>query len=171
MRTLLKEILGNARDRSLSRAIFCCDANGGIGKEGTIPWHVPYDLKWFKEHTLGKPVIMGRKTAESDMPFPLPGRKNVVLTRASGFYPDADLTCDNLEDAVSYFRDRGEVSYLIGGASLYNQAIESKLLDVVYTRILDEVYDCDTFVDLVTLITNYKAFDLTGGTYMWIKRG
>jgi dihydrofolate reductase len=63
--------------------------NGVIGREGGLPWHISSDLKRFKEITMGKPVIMGRKTWESLPKRPLPGRRNIVITRQQGFTPKA----------------------------------------------------------------------------------
>jgi dihydrofolate reductase len=90
-------------------------ANGTIGHAGKIPWHLSEDLKRFKRLTLGHPVIMGRKTYES-LGKPLPGRRNIVLTRQPGTDHFASL-----EDALISCGD--ETVFVIGGAEVYRQAL------------------------------------------------
>jgi dihydrofolate reductase len=99
--------------------------NGVIGKENNLPWHLPEDLKHFKELTLGKTVLMGRKTYESivtRLGKPLPGRKNVVITRQTDYkVPDGVLIFSNLETAFKELAN--EDIYVIGGAEIYKQAL------------------------------------------------
>lgn len=97
--------------------------NGVIGREGDLPWHLPSDLKHFKKTTLGKPVLMGRVTWES-LPFPLPGRPNLVLTRNGGYKADkAEIFTDMFEMVGRGFELAGlsgtDEVMLIGGAKLY----------------------------------------------------
>jgi dihydrofolate reductase len=100
--------------------IYARAANGVIGRDGTLPWHLPADLKHFKALTMGKPMIMGRKTFES-FPAPLPGRRHIVLTR------DHDWNATGAEvahtpDAAVELASRGEaVSEIavIGGAEVF----------------------------------------------------
>lgn len=90
--------------------------NGVIGKDGKMPWHLPADLKRFKAHTLGKPMIMGRKTFES-FPNPLPGRRHIVLTRdASWSAPGAEVA--HAVEAALALAGQGDVA-VIGGAEIY----------------------------------------------------
>ena len=74
--------------------VYARAANGTIGKDGGLPWHIPADLKHFKEVTMGKPMIMGRKTFES-FPAPLPGRRHIVLSR------DSDWQAEGAEHVMS----------------------------------------------------------------------
>ncbi len=76
--------------------------NGVIGKDGKLPWHFPEDLKFFKQITIGKPIIMGRHTWES-IGRPLPGRRNVVVTRQPDYKADKAEVVHSLEDAVKLF--------------------------------------------------------------------
>src|SRR5579859_4741097 len=75
-------------------------ANGIIGRDGRLPWHLPEDLKHFKRLTLGHPVIMGRKTWES-LSGPLPGRDNIVVTRTSGYEAPGAAVASSLEAALA----------------------------------------------------------------------
>jgi dihydrofolate reductase len=108
--------------------IYARAANGVIGKDGVMPWHLPEDLAHFKRTTLGAPVIMGRKTWDSLPPRfrPLPGRRNVVLTRqpdwkAEGVHGEAAVA-GTLDEAVQLCQDAPDV-WIIGGAQLYAQAL------------------------------------------------
>ena len=92
--------------------------NGVIGREGGLPWHISSDLKRFKEITMGKPVVMGRKTWESLPRKPLPGRRNIVITRQSGFAPEGAEVAATPEAALSLAGDVPEVA-VIGGGEIY----------------------------------------------------
>jgi dihydrofolate reductase len=96
--------------------------NGVIGSKGGLPWRIPEDLRRFKEVTMGKPCIMGRKTWESLPRKPLPGRTNIVVTRDKTFADDGAVVVHSLEEAVLRSHDAPEVA-IIGGAKLFNEAI------------------------------------------------
>jgi len=102
--------------------------NGVIGRDGGLPWRLKSDLALFKQATLGKPVIMGRKTWESLPRKPLPGRTNVVLTRDQSFQAPGALVVEHFSEAVQIAREQaaedgaGEVC-VIGGASLFELAL------------------------------------------------
>ena len=104
------------------------DRNGVIGKDGTLPWRLKTDLANFRAVTMGKPVIMGRKTWESLPRKPLPGRTNIVLSRDGSFEAKGAVVCDNFSEALSIAREQaaedgaGEVC-VIGGASLFELAL------------------------------------------------
>ncbi|MCL4120518.1 UNVERIFIED_CONTAM: hypothetical protein GTU68_039039 [Idotea baltica] len=100
--------------------------NRVIGQNNKMPWHIPNDLKYFKEMTLGKPVIMGRKTWES-LGRPLPNRLNIVISRQEKLTFDGAEVYDNLEKAVARARDwanHNDASEImvIGGSQVYQQA-------------------------------------------------
>lgn len=99
-------------------------ANGTIGKNGTMPWHLPEDLAHFKRTTLGAPVIMGRKTWKSLPPRfrPLPGRTNVVVTRQRDWQAEGTHVAHSLEDALQLCGDVPD-AWIIGGAEIYAQAL------------------------------------------------
>jgi dihydrofolate reductase len=95
--------------------------NGIIGKDGDMPWHLPDDLKHFKAMTLGKPIIMGRKTWDEVGP-PLPGRRNIVISRQADFLAQGAEVVSSLEAALALTQEAAEVA-VIGGAQIYQQAL------------------------------------------------
>jgi dihydrofolate reductase len=101
-------------------------ANGVIGKDGAMPWHLPADLRHFKRLTTGKPVLMGRKTFQS-IGKPLPGRHNIVLTRDTAWAADGVTVVPNLAEAIAAAgldpRARAGEIMVIGGAEIYKQAL------------------------------------------------
>ncbi|MDB5442301.1 MAG: folA [Phenylobacterium sp.] len=102
--------------------------NGVIGKDGALPWRLKSDLAIFKQVTLGKPVIMGRKTWESLPRKPLPGRTNIVLSRDQSFTARGAVVCEDLSEAVQIGReqaqdDGAEEICVIGGASVFELAL------------------------------------------------
>jgi len=124
--------------------IYARAANGVIGKDNQLPWHLPEDLAHFKRHTSGCPVLMGRKTWDSLPPRfrPLPGRRNLVLTRQSDWHAEGAERCDSLDDALARCADAPEV-WVIGGAQLYAQALPHAQR-VVVTEI-DQAFEGDAF--------------------------
>ncbi len=115
--------------------------NRAIGRDNQLIWHLPADLKHFKETTMGKPVIMGRKTFES-MGKALPGRTNVVVTRKTGFMAPGCLVAGSLGEALGLVSREPEV-FIAGGGEIYKQAIP--LADRMYITIIDHDFDGDTF--------------------------
>ncbi|MBL0920416.1 MAG: dihydrofolate reductase [Hydrogenophaga sp.] len=104
--------------------IYARAANGVIGKDNALPWHLPEDLAHFKRTTLGSPVVMGRKTWDSLPPRfrPLPGRRNIVLTRDAHWQADGALRAGSVADALAASGDAPEI-WVIGGAEVYRQAL------------------------------------------------
>jgi dihydrofolate reductase len=104
--------------------IYARAANGVIGKDNAMPWHLPEDLARFKQLTQGCPVIMGRKTWDSLPPRfrPLPGRTNIVVTRQTSWHADGALRAGNLDDALAQCPADTTV-WVIGGAQIYAQAL------------------------------------------------
>lgn len=100
--------------------------NGVIGKDGAMPWHLPADLRHFRKLTVGKPVVMGRKTFES-IGKPLSGRHNIVLTRQTGWAADGVTVVANLAEAIAAAglnpNARAPEIMVIGGAQIYAEAL------------------------------------------------
>ena len=100
--------------------------NGVIGRDNALPWHLPADLKHFKRMTVGKPVVMGRRTFES-IGKPLPGRHNIVLTRDPAWRADGVTVVTNLAEAIAAAgldpRTRADEVAIIGGAAIYAEAL------------------------------------------------
>lgn len=103
--------------------------NGVIGREGGLPWRLSSDLRRFKATTMGKPIVMGRKTWESFPRRPLPGRLNIVVTRDPAYRAEGAEVVHSLEDALALARARGrcmvgaEEICVIGGGEIYAQAL------------------------------------------------
>ena len=95
--------------------------NGVIGKEGKLPWYLPEDLRYFKRTTLGKPVIMGRKTWET-LGRPLPGRRNIVVTRQKDYVAEGADVVGSIEAALSLVAD-APVAFIMGGAQIYKESL------------------------------------------------
>jgi dihydrofolate reductase len=111
-------------------------ARGGvIGANGDMPWHLPEDLAHFKATTMGAPVVMGRKTWDSIPPAfrPLPGRRNVVITRQSKWRAEGAEVAHSLDEALARLQDETEV-WVMGGAQIYAQA-QSQAQRAVVTEI------------------------------------
>lgn len=122
-------------------------ANGCIGRDNKLPWYLPNDLKYFKRVTLGKPIIMGRKTWES-LKGPLPGRTNIVITRQANYVADGAKVVTSLDDAIRMAEnvaliDGVDEAVVIGGAEIYAQALE-KVARLYVTEVHADV-DGDAF--------------------------
>jgi len=103
-------------------------ANGVIGRDGDLPWRLKSDLALFKANTLGKPVIMGRKTWDSLPRKPLPGRMNIVLSRDGSFEPTNAVVCESFLEAVQMAKEQAEDDgvdevCVIGGRALFEMAL------------------------------------------------
>ena len=122
--------------------IFARAANGVIGKNNALPWHLPEDLAHFKQLTQGCPVIMGRKTWDSLPPRfrPLPGRQNIVVTRQPDWQAAGAERASSLEDALALC-PQGATAWVIGGAQLYRQALP--LADRVEVTEIHQAFDGD----------------------------
>lgn len=115
--------------------------NGAIGLKGKMPWHIPEDLKHFKETTMGCPVIMGRKTRES-IGRALPGRLNIVLTRSKGYEAEGSTVVSSIDEALGLVRDAPRV-FIIGGAELYRQTLG--LVQAAWVTEIDAEPEADAF--------------------------
>jgi dihydrofolate reductase len=126
--------------------IVAVSENGVIGRDGDMPWRLPSDLKRFKQVTVGKPVIMGRKTFQS-IGRPLPGRANILVTRSQDYRPDGVVCMPDLEEAIAFAAkiasESGETEiFVIGGGEIYRQALPRA--DRVYFTQVHMTVDGDT---------------------------
>ena len=119
--------------------------NGVIGRDGELPWRLPGDLRYFKALTLGKPVVMGRKTWES-IGRPLPGRRNVVITRQPGYAADGAEVVSSPEAALSLLEGEAEVM-IIGGEAIY-RAFLDRATRIYLTEVDADVEGDARFPDL-----------------------
>ena len=120
--------------------VVAIDAQRGIGIDNKLPWHLPEDLAHFKRVTLGQPIIMGRKTFDS-IGRPLPGRRNIVVTRNAGWSHAGVDAVTSLEAALELVKD--EAASIIGGAQVFAAS-----MDIAERMIVSEIghsFNCDTF--------------------------
>ena len=124
--------------------IFARARNGVIGRHNALPWHLPEDLAHFKRHTLGCPVIMGRKTWDSLPPKfrPLPGRLNVVVTRQHGWHAAGAVVANSLDSACAACPP-DSTAWVIGGAELY--ALALPLASTAVVTEIDADFEGDAF--------------------------
>lgn len=120
--------------------VVAIDARRGIGVDNQLPWHLPEDLAHFKRVTLGRPMIMGRRTFDS-IGRPLPGRRNIVVTRNPEWRHEGVEAAPSLEAAMALVGD-AEAS-IIGGAQIFEHALA--LADRMIVTEIDHVFACDTF--------------------------
>ncbi|MFQ5398929.1 MAG: dihydrofolate reductase [Anaerolineae bacterium] len=124
--------------------IVAMDANRLIGADGRLPWRLPDDMRWFRRITMGKPVIMGRKTYES-LPTqfrPLPGRDNIVVTRNRAYQAEGAAVVHSAADALAAAGDVKEV-IVAGGATLYEQMLPQSVR--LYLTLIDAAFAGDTY--------------------------
>lgn len=136
--------------------IAAIDKDGGIGKDGYMPWHYPADLKLFMNLTMGNTIVMGRKTFDGmfdRQKAPLKGRKNIVVTSQADAYR-SQFAADYSPSDLNFTTDIncGDIElntdtkiFYCGGGNIYQQALQRLDLDIIYLSRLDESYDCDTF--------------------------
>lgn len=120
--------------------------NRVIGIKNSLPWKLPSDMRWFRQHTLGKPVIMGRKTFESFGGRPLPDRTNIVITRDTSYKADGAVVVTSIAQAI---KAAGEASggngeaMIIGGASFYEQMLDK--VDRMYLTFVEANIEGDAW--------------------------
>jgi dihydrofolate reductase len=123
--------------------LFAMDRNQVIGANNDLPWHLPNDLKFFKEKTTGNTIIMGRKTFDS-IGRPLPNRRNVVLSRKDVPLPTGVELIHDIDTIVRWNNDNpGEEFFVIGGGGLFNQILP--FADRMYVTLIDEEFEGDVF--------------------------
>ena len=134
----------------MNLAVICAmSENRIIGRSNELPWHLPGDLKYFKQTTLGSPIIMGRKTWES-IGRPLPGRSNIVVSRNNQLIIERVQTAGSLTGAIKLAReiavpDNVSEVFVIGGAELYKEAFP--LADRLYLTLVHSEVEGDTYLE------------------------
>jgi len=138
------------------KLIVAADLNGAIGVRNKMPWHLPADLANFKKLTLGKKIIMGRKTFES-LPGMLPGREHIVITRNKNYKAKDCVVVNSLREAI--YHVGSHEAFIIGGGDIYRQAMDMKVVSKVHLTIVHtELKSADTFFDL-----DFTGFVLVDG--------
>ncbi|RUM49828.1 MAG: type 3 dihydrofolate reductase [Marinomonas sp.] len=140
--------------------IVAMSSNRVIGVNNSLPWHLPNDLKYFKQATMGKPIVMGRNTFES-IGKPLPGRRNIVISRNPDYQPEGVDVVSSLEAAIQLGEDiclvdGQEEVMIIGGAQIYSLALERA--DRLYITHVDAEIEGDAFFPEV----NWENYEKIG---------
>jgi len=133
------------------KAILACDANGGVGNKGTLPWpHVKRDFQWFKDNTVGHVVVMGSTTyLDPDMPKPMPKRKNVVVTTKPETCPQADeFISGDVVLGVQQVEQKnpGLITWVIGGPNIIEQTLD--IIDEFYISRIPGEFECDVHLPI-----------------------
>ncbi len=125
------------------KILVACDEKSLIGKNNTLIWHLPADLKRFKELTTGNVIIMGRKTFDS-IGRPLPNRTSIVITRQTDYKQEGVIIVHSLEEAILKAKSlhRGDI-YIVGGAEIYRMAME--VADEIELTLLHDIFEGDAF--------------------------
>lgn len=116
--------------------------NGAIGKDGKVPWRIPEDMRYFKTTTMGHAIIMGRKTWD-EVGKPLPGRRNLVVTRQPGLTLEGAEVFTNVDDAIRAARTTDPEPYVIGGSAIYAACFP--LVTKIHLTEVHRNVDADTF--------------------------
>lgn len=129
--------------------------NRVIGINNRLPWKLPADMKWFKEKTMGKPIIMGRKTYESFGSKPLPGRQNIIITNNQDYSTEGATVVHTIDEALKVAEPKEEIM-IIGGASFYEQMLP--MANRFYLTIVHSNFDGDT---------SFPPFDINQWTQVY----
>ncbi len=128
--------------------IVAMDENGGIAYQGQLPWHLPAEMKLFKQTTYGRHLLMGRKTFET-IRKPLPGRTTIVVTRQRDYHPEGCLIAHSLQEGLDLAQSRGETElFVCGGGEIFTQALPQA--DRIYLTVVHTVTPADL---------NFPAFE------------
>jgi dihydrofolate reductase len=124
--------------------VVAADENNLIGKDNQLPWHLPADLKYFKNLTTGHCIVMGRKTFDS-LGRLLPNRTHVVITRQENYQPEGVIVVSSIEDAINSCAAKGEEEiFIIGGAEIFKQALSKA--DRLYLTRIHHSFEGDTWL-------------------------
>lgn len=127
--------------------VVAADEGNVIGKENKLPWHLPNDLKYFKNLTWGMPVLMGRKTFDSIGKL-LPGRKNIVITRSQNWKHEGAAVVHSVADALSLAKEEAvKEIFVIGGAEIFNTAYEAATR--IYLTRIHHRFEGDVFLPAI----------------------
>lgn len=134
--------------------IVAMDLDHGIGKNNDLMWHLPADMKFFRETTMNQIVVLGRKNYESipEKYRPLPNRENAILTRNKSFEAEGCVIFHSLEECLKFYSNEEERTvFIIGGGEIYKQSLELDVVDEMYITHVNNTYDADTFFPDINL--------------------
>ena len=123
--------------------------NNALGKNNDLIWHLPADLKRFRQLTTGHHMIMGRKTYES-IGKPLPNRTTIIVSRNPEYFQEGCLTASSLENAIQIANNE-EVICIVGGEQIYRKALENNLVDALDITLVHDEFDADVFFPEIDL--------------------
>ena len=118
------------------------DLNRVIGQNNKMPWHIPNELAYFKEKTMGKAIVMGRSTFES-IGRPLPGRLNIVITRNTSYEVEGVTVVHSIEEAIEAANNHHEEVMIIGGEQIFKEVLP--YADLLYITLIEHEFEGDTF--------------------------
>lgn len=130
------------------KLIVAMDLERGIGKNNDLMWHLPSDMRFFKETTLNQIVVMGRKNFESipEKFRPLVNRENVILTRQEDYHVEHCLVFHSIREMVLYYQnEKNRTVFIIGGGQIYKEALELDIIDEMLITHVNHTFDADTF--------------------------
>lgn len=130
-------------EKTVLSLLVAADEHNVIGKDNKLPWHLPNDLKYFKNLTWGMPILMGRKTFES-IGKPLPGRQSIVITRNHDWQHDGVEVVHSIEDAIRKAKDKDiKEVFVIGGAEIFNTSLDKA--DRIYLTRIHHSFEGDVY--------------------------
>lgn len=137
--------------------IWAQSKNGVIGVDGRLPWHLPADLKHFKERTMDNYILMGRKTFDGMNQRILGGRTTVVLTRDKNYIPNNDdvLVFNSVEDVLAWYETIEKDLFIVGGAAIFDAFMDH--LEMIYKTTIDFNFSGDTFMDHIDYSKFFKS--------------
>ena len=148
--------------------------NNALGKNNDLIWHLPADLKRFRQLTTGHHMIMGRKTYES-IGKPLPNRTTIIVSRNPEYFQEGCLTASSLENAIQIAKNE-EVICIVGGEQIYRKALENNLVDALDITLVHDEFDADVFFPEIDLKIweeisreNFKADEKNKHDYSFIQ--
>lgn len=140
---MTEKTTNDEKEATRIRMIVAAGRDGAIGRSGDLIWHLPGDLRRFRKLTMGHPLIMGRKTWESLPKRPLPGRRNIVVTRDAAYKAEGAETASSPEEAMMMVS--GEEAFVMGGAQIYEAMLP--LVSVIDLTLVDtECADADAWL-------------------------
>ncbi len=120
------------------------DQKGLIGKNGTLPWYLPNDLKYFKQATIGQAVVMGRKTFEGMGKKPLPNRINIILTTDKDYHAEGVEVMHSREEVLKFAEGYEKDTMIIGGSGVFQRFLDD--VDMLHRTVIEQEFEGDTYM-------------------------
>lgn len=124
-------------------AIWAQDEQGLIGKEDKLPWHLPDDLKFFKQMTENNTIVMGRKTFEGMGGRPLPNRMTVILTHDTSYAPEGVTVLNDIQSVLDFAKETEGITFVAGGSTVYEELLP--YCTILYRTLIDQQFEGDAF--------------------------